>query len=116
MSKPVIDFDKVELKDNTNKAMKTNLFNVTKRKGNKMLDFEVNEIENILTSLEKRLKKEKKEYVICIKAICPTGIKTLKSYDGNLRLSEYDDYFDGKVLNSDKFSKISKLAIYIKYE
>jgi hypothetical protein len=50
-----------------------------------------------------------------IRGLTPLRWYTFKGFDDVLRLDDYDDYFNGRVKNTEKFGKISQLDIVISY-
>jgi hypothetical protein len=114
MVKPKIEVK--EYKQRVIGSIKQKYLNVKKKQGNNYADFEIEELHNILESIEDKAKKAGKEIKIIMRGLCPTGWRTLKAFDTELDIDEYDDYFDARVKSTSKFKKIAQLDIIVTFE
>ena len=71
----------------------------------------VQDVKDLLKGLEAESKKrrEKTKYMVRVANI--KGIYTVKSFDGEMHLAEYLDYYAGKVSNTAKFEKLASIEI-----
>jgi hypothetical protein len=68
-----------------------------------------------IVDLNNTLKEEEKAtgFKYFIRGLNVTRWNTFKSYDGDLEIEEYEDYYEGKVEDTTKFEKIFKLQIQL---
>ena len=116
MVKPKLDI--IMTKERPIGSVKQLFYTVKKKIGTKYADFEISEIYDILEGVEKKADKKAngKETKILIQALCPSGFKTLKSFDGDLNLNEYEEYFDSSVADPSKFNKLSQLQFIVSFQ
>jgi hypothetical protein len=113
MVNPRLEFH--EYKNRKVGAVQQKFMNVKKKVGKKKVDFEVEDVENLLLAIESKARKAGKEAKVKIRGLTPLRWYTFKGFDDVLRLDDYDDYFNGRVKNTEKFGKISQLDIVISY-
>jgi hypothetical protein len=111
--KPILHFK--EFRKRVIGAVTQKFFNITKERKGKLIDFEVEEIRDILSTIEEKASNAGKETRTIVKALCPTGWKTLKSFDEDMIIEEYEDYFKSRVKNVGKFGKIAQLIVIVAY-
>lgn len=75
-------------------------------------EFSKNEVQDIVDGLEAIAEKNDETRKIMIRALGPTGWLTLKGYNEDLALYDYDEYLDGKAKDKAKFKKFYQIQIY----
>jgi|SaaInlStandDraft_4_1057021.scaffolds.fasta_scaffold95122_2 hypothetical protein len=103
-----INFNKISTKDFKNG--RETKYSITKTDDNDT--FSTDEITSLYNKLMS--KKESKNGQIMIRAEGINRWNTLATYSNGLMVQDYNEYFNGKVLNPDKFEDFYQLQIFIK--
>ena len=76
-------------------------------------EMDVKDVEDLVNGLETVAKQKKEKIKIMVRALLIDKWITLKGYDEDLDLMEFEDYYANKVVNSSKFNKFIQLQISI---
>lgn len=86
-------------------------FKIT-RKDNKA-DIDIDVLDDIVKSMEKKAKKEGYAIRMLMRVLTPKGWFTIKGFNSDLAVEEFDDYFSGTVKKKTKFEKFSQVQVVI---
>ena len=92
-------------------GLKENTILFTRKTG--AFDIDKDEVEGLLSTIQKEAKKQGKEIRTSIRAMNNNRMFTLKTLSGDLNIQEFDDYYKNKVKNVNKFEKFSQVYITV---
>jgi hypothetical protein len=108
---------------------KTNSFTINKRLERKFQDgtqttlqmtrtkkeqqIDIKHIEHVLESIKRKAKKENFNVKVMIRGLNADKWNTLKGFDTELDVDEFEEYYKDKVKDTDKFEKFSQLQVTI---
>lgn len=95
-------------------GLKEQTYKIT-RKDNKM-KITPSDIKNIVKSLNEQAKKKNENIKIMVRGLNGLRMFTLKGFSTDLFVLDEDDYFKGKVRDTQKFADFAQLQISIQKE
>jgi 23S rRNA pseudoU1915 N3-methylase RlmH len=91
--------------------IQTNTVQLYKPKGKRLSSEDVS---NVLKALEAKVKAKGENVQFLIRGLNGDRIKTLKAYNQNLNMKEFDDYYQGLDEENDNFTHFYQLQITAK--
>ena len=76
-------------------------------------EMDVKDVEDLVNGLETVAKQKKEKVKIMVRALLNDKWTTLKGYDEDLDLMEFEEYYKNKVANPSKFKKFIQLQISV---
>jgi hypothetical protein len=92
-------------------GIKEQVYRITRKDGKATIT--PSDIRNLVNAIEREAEKKGEIIRMMVRAWNGAGQRTYKGYDGNLDMQDEDEYFEGKVRDSSKFSLFSQVEIYI---
>lgn len=86
-------------------------FKITRKDNKPEMDIDV--LEDIVENMEKKAQKEGFAVLILIRVLTPKGWFTVKGFNSDLAVEEFDDYFKGTVKRKEKFEKFAQVQVTI---
>ena len=77
---------------------------------------DLQQIKQLVDGLQKAADKKHDRIRILVRAMTPDGMKTLKGYNAQLALEEFDEYYQNSVQDAQKFRSFSHLQITVEKE
>lgn len=106
----MLKYNKQLLEENKFKNSSTKVIQVSLNNKKQM---DVSDVEELVNGLETMGRKKKENIKIMVRALLVDKWITLKGYNDELQLDEFDEYYKNKVSNSSKFEKFAQLQIYV---
>ena len=75
--------------------------------------FEIDDVYGLLNQFESTARQNNQNIQTMIRIPTLLGPRTVKMFSGDLKLQEYEDYFEGRVSESGKFKQITYLEIIV---
>jgi len=79
-------------------------------------DIQVQDLRDIVKGIEDNARGRDKQIQTMVRGLNIQKWNTLKSFDGELLVSEFEDYYGNKVLAEEKFEAFSQLEITVDVE